>query len=219
MAQTESDGATILDAETKRVRQIMDRLAPGYDRQIRFPERFLFGDGRRWVCEWAHGDVLEIAVGTGRNLPYYPAGVTLTGIELSPAMLDLATARARQLGREIELRAGDAQALPFLDESFDTVVCTLALCTIPDEYKAIHEVHRVLRPGGQFLFLEHVRSPLLVVRAVQRAFDGLAVRREGDHLLREPLEPLRSAGFEVHTLERSRLGIVERGVARKPHPA
>lgn len=216
MSQSEPVEPLALDTETKRVRQIMDELAPGYDRQIRFPEKILLGDGRRWVCARARGDVLEIAVGTGRNLPFYPAGVTLTGIELSAAMLDLARARARQLGREVDLHTGDAQALPFPDQSFDTVVCTLALCTIPDEYKTIHEVRRVLRSGGQFLYLEHVRSPLLVVRAVQRALDGLAVRREGDHLLREPLEPLGAAGFEVLTVERSRLGLVERGVARKP---
>lgn len=213
-----------MDAETVRVRGIMDRLAPEYDRQMRFAEKVLFGDGRRWVCSQAHGAVLEIAVGTGRNLAYYPAGVTLTGIELSPAMLERAQAEAHRLGRQVELRIGDAQALPFSDESFDTAVCTLALCTIPDDSKAVREARRVLRPGGHFLFLEHVRSPLLPVRAVQRALDALLVRREGDHLLREPLEPLRAAGFEIIAIERSKLGLVERGVARKPpadaaHPA
>ena len=219
MSQADPVGARSLDAETERVRRLMDRLAPGYDRQIRFPEKVLFGDGRAWVCSQAQGAVLEIAVGTGRNLPYYPAEVTLTGIELSPAMLERARAEARRLGREVELRVGDAQALPFPDESFDTVVCTLALCTIPDAGKAVHEVSRVLRPGGHFLFLEHVRSPVLPVRAVQRVWDVFSVRLEGDHLLREPLEPLRAAGFEVLTLERSKLGLVERGVARKPHAA
>jgi ubiquinone/menaquinone biosynthesis C-methylase UbiE len=193
----------------------MDRLAPGYDRQMRFAEKILFGGGREWVCARARGAVLEIAVGTGRNLPYYPAGVTLTGVDLSPAMLDRAMARAHALGREIDLRVGDAQALPFPDESFDTVVCTLSLCSIPNVRKAVHEVRRVLRPGGHFLFLEHVRSPVLVVRAVQRVWDVFSVRLEGDHMLREPLDHLRAEGFEVLKLERSKLGIVERGAARK----
>jgi ubiquinone/menaquinone biosynthesis C-methylase UbiE len=134
-------------------------------------------------------------------------------------MLDLARARAHGLGREGDFRVGDAQALPFPDGSFDTVVCTLALCSIPDERKAIYEARRVLRSGGHFVYLEHVRSPVLAVRAVQRAFDALSVRFEGDHLLREPLDQLRAAGFEVLTLERSKLGIIERGVARKPHVA
>ena len=94
MSQVESAGATTLDTETERIRRIMDKLAPGYDRQMAFVEKVLFGGGRAWVCSQAHGEVLEIALGTGRNLPYYPAGVRLTGIELSPAMLDVAKARA-----------------------------------------------------------------------------------------------------------------------------
>jgi SAM-dependent methyltransferase len=70
-----------------------------YDRQIAFFERVLFGDGRRWVGQQAHGQVLELAVGTARNLPYYPDDVTLTGIELSPKMLALGRRRAQELGR------------------------------------------------------------------------------------------------------------------------
>jgi len=215
-SQADPEGARTLDAETERVRRITDRLAPGYDRQMRSSERLLFGGGREWVCSRASGAVLEIAVGTGRNLPYYPSDVTLTGIDLSPAMLDRARATAHQLGREVDLRVGDAQSLAFPDESFDTVVCTLSLCSIPDDGKAVREVRRVLRPGGHFLFLEHVRSPVLPVRTVQRIWDVFSVRLEGDHLLREPLDQLRAAEFEILTLERSKLGIVERGVARKP---
>ena len=140
----------------------------------------------------------------------------LTGVELSPAMLEIARARARELGREVDLLVGDAQALEFPDQSFDTVVCTLSLCTIPDDRAAVAEMRRVLRPGGRLLLLEHVRSPLLPVRLGQRLLDPLAVRFEADHLLREPLDPLRAEGFEVERLERSKLGIVERIAARKP---
>lgn len=206
-----------LDAETARVRAIMNKLAPGYDRQISFYEKLLFGGAREWVCSRAHGNVLEIAVGTGRNLPSYPADATLTGIELSPAMLDLARARAQQLGLAADLCLGDAQALPFPAATFDAVVCTLSLCSIPDDRKAVQEVRRVLRSGGIFLLVEHVRSRLLPVRLVQRALDHFSVRAEGDHMLREPLQHLRADGFEVLELERSKLGIVERIAARKPH--
>lgn len=129
------------------------------------------GGGREWVCAQASGDVLEIALGTGRNLPYYPSDVRLTGIELSPMMLELARKRAADLGRQVDLRLGDAQALDFADQSFDTVVCTFALCTIPDERQAVAEAYRVLRPGGRFVLVEHVRSPWLPVRAVQRILE------------------------------------------------
>jgi ubiquinone/menaquinone biosynthesis C-methylase UbiE len=202
--------------ETERVRQIQDKGAPGYDRQMRFFDRVLFAGGREWACSQANGDVLEIAIGTGRNLPHYPPDVHLTGIEFSPAMLEIARGRASELGRDVDLQLGDAQALQFGDASFDTVIITLALCTIPDDRKAAAEACRVLRPGGRLVLLEHVRSPVLAVRAVQRVLDPLAVRFEADHLVRDPLDYLAGEGFEVESVQRSKWGIVERVIARKP---
>lgn len=204
--------------DTARVRDQYDRTAGGYDRKISFFERVLFRDGREWVCSRAEGEILEIAVGTGRNLPLYPAGSRITGIELSPAMLEIARRRARDLGVRADLREGDAQALDFADESFDCVVCTLALCTIPDHRRAIDEMRRVLRPGGRLLLLEHVRSPRRRVRAGQRVLDPVFVRLEHDHLLRDPLDHLGAAGFRVEEIERYGLGIVERLAARKSDP-
>ena len=201
---------------TERVQRHYDRSAESYDRIISWAEKALFGGGREWVCSRARGEVLEIAVGTGRNLPFYPEGVRLTCIELSPNMLDIARRRARELGREADLRPGDAQDLPFPDASFDTVVATLALCTIPDDRGAVAEAARVLRPGGRLLLLEHVRSPVLPVRLVQRVLDPLAVLIDHDHLLREPLRHVEYAGLVVERLERSKLGIVERLAALKP---
>ncbi len=201
-------------AETERIRRIYERMASGYDRQLGVVESFLFGDGRTWVCSRAQGDVLEIAIGTGLNLPFYPPNVRLTGIDLSPAMLALARSRAAALGTLVELRLGDATRLPFDDASFDTVVSTLALCTIPDPSGAVAEARRVLRRGGRFLVLDHVRSPSWPVRLVQRLLDPILVRFEGDHLLREPLDLLQAAGFEITEVERSRWGIVERAAAR-----
>jgi ubiquinone/menaquinone biosynthesis C-methylase UbiE len=202
--------------ETERVRRIQDKTAPRYDRQISFFERILFGDGREWVCSQAEGEVLEIAAGTARNLAHYPADVRLTAIELSPEMLAIGKRRTEELGGDAELREGDAQALDFPDESFDTIVCTLGLCTIPDDRQAVREAYRVLRQGGRFLLMEHVRSPSLPVRAVQRLLDPLAVRFQADHMTREPLAHLRTEGFEIERLECSKWGIVERLIARKP---
>jgi ubiquinone/menaquinone biosynthesis C-methylase UbiE len=176
----------------------------------------LFAGGREWVCSQADVNVLEIAIGTGRNLPFYPPRVQLTGIDLSPAMLEIARRRASEMGIDADLRVGDAQALEFEDSTFDTIVITLALCSIPDERKAVAEAWRVLRPSGRMLLLEHVGSPLLPVRAVQHLLNFFTVRFEGDHMVREPLEALRAVGFEIDHVERSKLGIVERVVARKP---
>jgi ubiquinone/menaquinone biosynthesis C-methylase UbiE len=203
-------------SETERVRRIQDKEAPRYDRQISFFERILFGGGREWVCSQAEGEVLELAAGTARNLAYYPDEVRVTGVELSPEMLAIGRRRATELGRDADLRVGDVQALEFPDASFDTVVCTLGLCTIPDARKAVAEARRVLRPGGRLLLMEHVRSPSRPVQAIQRLLDPLMVRFEGDHLLRDPLDYLGSEGFDVEHLERSKWGIVERVIARKP---
>jgi ubiquinone/menaquinone biosynthesis C-methylase UbiE len=202
--------AVMAEAETERVRRVHGRLAPRYDRQIAFWERILLGDGRAWVCSRARGRVLELACGTARNLPFYPPGVELVAIELSPEMLAIGRRRAAELGHAAELRLGDAQDLDFADQSFDTVTCTLGFCTIPDAGRAAAEALRVLRPGGRLLLLEHVRSPLPIVRGVQRLLDPLSVRFEADHLLRDPLDYLPGAGFEIDEVQRSKWGIVER---------
>ena len=203
-------------SETARVNAIWDRVAPVYDKRIAFFERRLFAGGREWVCSRARGATLEIAVGTGRIFGRYPEGVQLTGIELSEALLARARDRAETLGLSADLRSGDAQSLDFPAETFDTVTCTISLCSIPDDAAAIREVFRVLRPGGRFVAMEHVRSPSLPVRAVQRAIDPLTVRFEGDHVAREPLEHLGNEGFSVDELERLKWGIVERFVATRP---
>ena len=156
-----------------------------------------------------------IGIGTGRNLPLYPAGVQLTGIDLSPAMLEIARQRAETLGISTTLQEGDAQALDFSEASFDTVVSTLTLCTVPDCKQAAAEALRVLRPNGLFLLLEHVRSPVRAVRWAEQVLDPLMERLEGDHLLREPMDYLEAVGFGIESCQRSKWGIVEQVVARK----
>jgi ubiquinone/menaquinone biosynthesis C-methylase UbiE/predicted ester cyclase len=203
-------------SETERVQRIFDKQAPKYDKSMARFERLLFSGNREWVCSRAEGEVLELAAGTARNLPFYPEGVRVTGVELSPEMAALARERAEDLGRQIDVRVGDAEALDFPDESFDTVVCTYGFCTIPDDAAAVREARRVLRPGGRILLAEHVRSPNLLVRTVQHILDPLAHRFGGDHLLREPLDHLAAADFEVEEVRRSKAGWVELSAARKP---
>jgi ubiquinone/menaquinone biosynthesis C-methylase UbiE len=201
--------------ETDRVRKVQDKHASGYDRQMRFFERLLFGGAREWACSQMKGEVLEIAVGTGRNIPLYPTDVRVTAVELSPQMLALARARTQELGANVDLRLGDAQALEFEDGRFETVLITFALCTIPDDRRAAEEAFRVLRPGGQLVSVEHVRSPVRAVRVAQRVIDPLSVRFGADHLIREPLDYLLDVGFQVDEVRRSKAGIVERVRARK----
>ena len=210
------DPDAVLTETTNRVRRVWDKRASTYDRQMRLFERLLFGDGRDWICSQARGDVLEVAVGTGRNLSFYPASIRLTGIELSPVMLGIARRQAAALGHEVDLREGDAQALQFADESFDTVVCTLSLCNIPDDRKAVAEMKRVLRPGGRLLLLDHVPASSRLGRDVQWLLEQLTLRLDGEHLLRRPLEHVLAEGLEIERRERLKGGIVERISARKP---
>ena len=207
-----------LTKETERIRRIWEKQAPRYDRNMALWDRILFGDGRRWVCSRARGEVLEVAIGTGRNLVFYPKGVCLTGIDLSPTMLELARDRARELEIEVDLREGDAHDLPFPAESFDTVVCTLSLCNVPDDRRAVAEMKRVLMPGGRLLLLDHVRAASGLGRAVQKALEVVTVRLEGEHLLRRPLEHVQAEGFRIEERERYKRGIVERVSARKAEP-
>jgi len=197
------------DPENERVRAIYDRRGATL---IPRDGGFLFGDARHWLASRARNDTLEVGVGSGLTFAHYPPEVRLTGVEPSAAMLAAAQAQAKALGRQATLRSGDAMALEFADASFDTVVFCLVLCTVPDERRAIHEAARVLRPGGRLLAVEHVRSPHALVRFAERLWEPIAVR-QGDHVLRDPVDHLVWAGFAIETLEHSRLGIVERLVA------
>jgi len=198
-------------AATERVRERYDRHAATYDRGLG-PERLLVGDSREFLCGMATGEVLEVAIGTGRNLPHYRPGIRLTAIDLSAGMLAKARGRARELGMDVDLRQGDAQALPFPDRSFDSVVCTFALCEIPNLDAAVAETRRVLKPGGLLLVVDHVRSTNRALLALMR----LADRFDSGHLLRRPIEEIRAGGFRVEQSLRTRAGVIERVVARNP---
>jgi ubiquinone/menaquinone biosynthesis C-methylase UbiE len=181
--------------DTDRVRRQWDRQAKHYDRLGSILERVFVGDGRDWACGLAHGRTLEVAVGTGRNLPRYGPDVTLTGIDLSPGMLAKARQRAAATGSRADLREADAERLPLDDASFDTVVCTLALCAIPDREAAVAEMVRVLRPGGTLVLLDHVER-----------------RWRRGH----PADLAAATGLRTAHRSRRRLGIIERYAARKP---
>ncbi|MEA2432624.1 MAG: hypothetical protein QOG54_81 [Actinomycetota bacterium] len=203
--------------ETERVRRAWDRNAEKYDKQIEFFERRLFDGGRAWACGRATGRVLEIAIGTGRNLSFYGPDVSLVGIDISDATLALARSRAQEVDFEVELQRGDAQDLPFEDESFDTVLSTLTMCNIPDYSRAQREAMRVLKPGGSLIMMEHVRSDRAWVRGGQWLMEQITYRVDGDHQLRDPLSKAHKNGFEIVEFESLKLGIVHRINARKPN--
>jgi len=204
------------ETEAARQKRVWDKAAPSYDKQIAFFEKIQFSGGREWLGERAHGRVLEVAIGTGRNLPHYPADATITGIELSPAMLAIARQRASDLGRDVDLQEGDAEHLPFGDASLDAVVCALSLCTIPDPAAAISEMKRVLVPGGRLLLLDHIGSTWPPLYAAQWLLERITIRAAGEHFTRRQLPLVQADGFQVVEIERLKAGTVERIHAVKP---
>ncbi|MGF1646568.1 MAG: class I SAM-dependent methyltransferase [Kineosporiaceae bacterium] len=191
-------------------------MAVPYDRLHRWLEpRFLRGT-RPWLTSRTTGRVLEVAVGTGLTLPHYPAEADLVGLDASRRMLRVARRRADALGREMELRHGDAHDLPWPDSSFDAVVCVFGLCAVADPHRAVGEMGRVLRPGGLLLLADHVPSTRRSLLAVQTAMDAVSVPLAGEHWRRRQLPLVEAMGFAVEAHDRFLHGVVERVAARRP---
>jgi ubiquinone/menaquinone biosynthesis C-methylase UbiE len=175
-----------------------------YDPFLALAERRGMASQRRALLASARGRVLELGAGTGLNLAHYPADIAeLVLTEPEPGMAARLERRVARSGREATIVAASAEALPFPDGAFDTVVSTLVLCTVADPDRALAEVRRVLRPGGQLLFCEHVRSdsPRLA-RWQDRYADAWATVADGCRCNRDTLAKIGSR-FEITTVERA----------------
>jgi ubiquinone/menaquinone biosynthesis C-methylase UbiE len=182
-------------------------FARTYDRMVADSEAAGMAARRGALLAGAAGRTLELGAGTGLNLERYPDSVEdLTLSEPFEPMAAQARERAAALGRRVEVVAAPGEALPFADASFDTVVATLVLCTVPDQAATLAEVRRVLAPGGRLLFIEHVRAedPRLA-RWQDRLHAPWRFCGHGCHCNRDTLAALAAAGFELSELERFRL--------------
>lgn len=174
---------------------------------------------RRQVVSGSSGRVLELGFGVGTNWEHLPAGIEYVGIDPDGYMLERAEKHATEAGRQMTLELARAEELPFESESFDTVLVTLTFCTVTDQKRALAEALRVLRPGGEIRFLEHVRPE---GRARGRLMDGITpIWRPvggGCHPNRRTLDAIRSSGFDVVELQETKLkGLpIVMGTAVKP---
>ena len=171
----------------------------------------------------AEGQVLEIGVGTGLNFELYTEKVEkVVGIEPDTKLLPRAHKRAEEINIPVEIHTIGAENMPFEDDSFDTIVVTWVLCTIPDVEGALAEMKRVLKPGGKLLWIEHTRSRHGLIRRIQDLFNPLWKPLAGGcHLNREPLEFLEQAGFvtsghRARTSERWNLLPIYQGISQEP---
>ena len=194
---------------TAVIRRRYDRVAGVYDWME-------LGSGRRmsaWRQALWHGitgDVLEVGVGTGANIPYYPREARVCAIDFSPRMLDRARRRARELGADVRLMLMDAQELAFADDSFDVVVATCVFCSVPDAVRGRREIRRVLRPTGRLVMLEHMRSDIRPLGALMDLLNPLVVGTVGANINRRTLDNVRAAGLQIVSVENLLLDIFRR---------
>jgi ubiquinone/menaquinone biosynthesis C-methylase UbiE len=150
--------------------------------------------------------VLEAGVGTGKNMPYYPQGMEITAIDLTPGMLEQAQRRAEALNVEVDLQLGDVQRLPYPDDFFDNVIATFLFCSVPDPVLGLGELRRVVKPDGQMLLLEHMRSPNPVLGTLMDVVNPVTVRMTGANINRRTVENVRRSGLHLDQVEDLALG-------------
>lgn len=199
---------------TEQARARYNRISPVYDLLELPMERGSFPRWRRLLWDQVKGPrVLEVGVGTGKNIPYYPPDLEVTAIDFSPGMLKRARRRAERLGVKVDLRLMDAQEFDFPDDTFDTVVATFVFCSVPDPVKGLRELRRVTKPDGRVLLLEHVR-PAGIAGGVADALNPVVVRMWGANINRHTVENVERADLQIERVENLMSSIVKLIVAR-----
>jgi len=192
-----------------------DRISPIYDLMEAPVELFLFRKWRRAVLSDLHGSVLEVGTGTGKNLEYYPKDCKVTAIDISPKMLE--HAKKRMAGMDnISLLVMDAEKLAFADNSFDYVITTFVLCSIPNPVAALREMRRVCKPDGVVINLEHMRSSNRMLTFLENVLNPISVFFMGVNLNRKTVENIKKAGLSVVEEKHLALRDVFRLIRSKP---
>lgn len=202
-------------ADQGAVTRAYDRLARVYD-IYDAPMDWLGGvhRRRRRMLGRARGEVLEVGIGTGRNIKLYRDDVQLTGIDISEGMLAQARRKLRRAERSVELREADVQELPFGSDSFDTVTATCVFCSVADPVRGLAEVARVCRPEGRVLLVEHVRPRNRLLGWIADRLSPLTRRLFGPEINRRTEENVAAAGLEILDVRRG--GIWREIEARPP---
>lgn len=198
---------------TEKIRRRYNRNAVFFDSM----DRMIREDWRRQVMAKAAGNVLEVGVGTGKNLPYYRPDICtkVTGIDFSPGMLAVAVPRAAQAPVPVELIEMDVQALKFAAATFDTVVSTCVFCSVPNPVDGLKEIKRVCNPNGKILFLEHMRVNWPIVGTLMDVINPISVGLLGVNINRRTVENIEKAGLTILKIE-NLMGPLVRYIEAKP---
>lgn len=212
MKDRKTRGARLTQARYDRVSRIYDLMEWWAERTLRKWRQLLWsrvGGGR----------VLEVGVGTGKNLPYKPSGADYIGVDLSPKMLRRAARRAREIQGTTHLALMDAQSLAFADNSFDHIVATFVFCSVPDPVAGLKELGRVCKGEGRIVLLEHVRSDNPLLGKLMDLLNPMVVRLIGANINRVTVDNVRLAGLEIVDIEELSMdGIVKLITARPGSP-
>ena len=197
-------------SETARTQSRYDRHAALYDFTEAPMELLALGRLRRRLWADVRGDaLLEVGVGTGKNLSHYPKGARMVAVDLSPKMLRRAASRARRLGLDVDLVLADAQRLPFREDVFDAAAATCVFCSVPDPVAGLGEVRRVVRHGGRVHLLEHVRARNALVGRLMDFMNPVAVRLTGANINRDTVSNVAKAGIGLDSVESRGFGLVK----------
>jgi ubiquinone/menaquinone biosynthesis C-methylase UbiE len=183
-------------SEAEKIRRRYDRLAPWFDGLEGFLEGLFFLRLRKILWAQASGKhILEVGVGTGKNFSFYPRNAQVTAIDFSPKMLAQAQKKKARKQVDVDLELMDVQRIYYADNSFDTVVASFVFCSVPLPRKGLKELHRVLKPGGQLLLLEHVLSSNKIMAGLMNAINPLVVRLFGANINRQTLKNVQACPF------------------------
>ncbi|MGD8985135.1 MAG: class I SAM-dependent methyltransferase [Desulfobacteraceae bacterium] len=198
-------------------RKRYDRLARCYDFLEAPMERARFAVWRTKIRDRIIGErALEVGVGTGKNLSYYPQNVKVTAIDLSPRMLEKARKKASDLGLAVDFREMDVQHLTFPDHAFDTIFATFVFCSVPDPVLGLQELKRICKPDGKLMLLEHMRPGNPILGFLFDMFNPMVVRMMGANINRRTMENIRRAGWRIQVEEHLSSDMV-RWIEAKPN--
>src|SRR4030043_930323 len=192
------------------------RIAKVYDLLESPIERLLFQKLRKEAISNSYGTILEVGVGTGKNLPYYRKNVELTAVDFSIGMLNIAKNKQKETGQKgLELYEMDVQNLKFKDDTFDTVISTFVFCTVPDPIAGLKEVRRVLKPKGKAIFLEHMKSRNPFINIILIIMNLFSINLLGTSMLRETQHNIELSGMTVLSAENKVFDVIRLIIATK----
>lgn len=181
--------------ENDKIKRRYDRASKVYDIFEQPMEVMSFKKWRLEATKDLKGKVLEVGVGTGKNIPYYPTGLDVTAIDFSGKMLEKARERASKLNKDMKLIQMDAQNMDFPDNTFDMVFTTCVFCSVPDPIKGLQEIRRVCKPNGKIIMIEHVRSEKKAMGLIMDILNPITVNLYGANINRRTVENVKKAGF------------------------